>query len=248
MNLLVDLVEEELLPNLEIESVHPHEPVVIRHIPEPWQFVGAGNYTAVVCHPDHPRWVVKVYAPGRPGLEAEAEVYRRLGPHPAYSRCLHAGQDYLILERLHGVTLYECFLRGIPIPEQVIADVDAALHYARSRGLHPRDVHAKNVMMQDGHGLVVDVSDFLEPGRCTRWADLKRAYFRLYRPLLGRRPVPIPAGLLNLIRRGYRLYKRFAGDATLSKEAVQMPGRRTPAAPPPPENVYRETPDRESRQ
>ncbi|HYG59708.1 MAG TPA: serine/threonine protein kinase, partial [Symbiobacteriaceae bacterium] len=135
-------------------------------------------------------------------------VYRRLGIHPAYSRCLHAGEGYLILERLRGVTMYDCFRRGIRIPEQVIHDVDEALAYARSRGLNPRDVHAKNVMVRDGRGMVADVSDFLEPGHCSRWEDLKRVYYRFYRPLLYRYPVPIPSSLLNLIRRGYRLLKR----------------------------------------
>lgn len=50
--------------------------------------------------------------------------------------------------------------QGILITEQAIRDIDIALDYARSRGLHPHDVHAKNVMVNDGRGLIVDVSDF----------------------------------------------------------------------------------------
>ena len=87
--------------------------------------------------------MIKVYAPGRPGLTEEVEVYRRLGIHPAFSQCLYAGENFLVLKRLYGTTLYDCLHKGIPIPEQVIQDIDDALHYARSRGLFPHDVHGR---------------------------------------------------------------------------------------------------------
>lgn len=203
----VRTIEDSLLPDLHIESVDPHDPVVVRHTPRPWEFVGAGNYTAVFAHPEFPDWVVKVYAPGRPGLAEEAEVYRRLGAHRAYSHCLHVGQNYLVLKRLRGVTFYDCLRRGIRIPEQAIREIDEALAYARSRGLNPSDVHAKNVMLSDGHGLVADISDFGEPGSDTKWADLRRAYYRFYLPTLGRWPIPVPEFLLNLTRKLYRFLK-----------------------------------------
>lgn len=199
---LVHQVEEGLLPKLELESIAPYDPVVVRHLPKPWKLLGAGNYAAVMTHPDFFRMVVKVYAPGRPGLEDETEVYRRLGRHAAYSECYHTGKGYLILRRLSGVTLYNCLLRGIPIPRQVIRDIDAALAYARERGLNPTDVHGKNVMLQDGRGIVVDVSDFLEVEPCSMWDDLKKAYDRFYFPFLHH--LPIPEFLLTAVRKGYR--------------------------------------------
>jgi hypothetical protein len=204
-----DLIERELLPGLRVESVSPRDPVVAHHVPAPWRLLGAGNYAAVLTHPDHPEVVVKVYAPGRPGLEAEVEVYRRLGQHPAFSQCLYAGDGYLVLRRLHGVTLYDAVHRGIPIPEQVIRDVDRALDYARGRGLYPHDVHGRNVMMHEGRGLVVDVSDFLEREECSKWEDLKRAYYRLYRPVLLRFGLRVPLFMLNLTRGGYRWFRRL---------------------------------------
>lgn len=208
MKRFVRMVRGGLLPRLRIASENPYDPIVVHHIPSPWQLAGAGNYAAVVYHPDYPDWVVKVYAPGRPGLEAEVEVYRKLGPHPAFARCLHAGENFLVLTRLKGITLYNCLMRGIRIPEQVIKDIDGALAYAEKRGLHPRDVHAKNVMMLDGCGLVVDISDFGKAEPCSKWADLKRAYYRFYLPLLYRHPIPIPPLVLNLVRKGYRFYNR----------------------------------------
>lgn len=202
----IELVESELLPGLELASEQPHNPVIVQRYPKPWRLVGAGNYAGVFAHPSYPDRVVKVYAPGRGGLEEEAEVYRRLGRHPAFSECLHAGDVYLVLRRLSGVTLYNCVRRGIPIPRQVIEDIDDALAYAVRKGLHPHDVHGKNVMMKDGRGIVVDVSDFLNPEPCSMWNDLKKAYDILYIPLLRR--VPIPEFLLNAVRGGYRMWKK----------------------------------------
>lgn len=209
MNRFISLIENDLIPQLEARSVSPVDPIVVRRVPEPWQLLGAGNYATVVGHPDYPDRVVKVYAPGRPGIEAETEVYRRLGSHPAYSECYHVGGNYLVLRRLRGITLFECLRRGIRIPEQVIHDVDEALVYARNRGLYPNDVHGKNVMMHDGRGLVVDVSDFLEQEPCHKWDHLKNAYYKYYRRTLSRFPVPVPLPVLNLIRKSYRLYTRY---------------------------------------
>lgn len=207
---LVARIEGELLPALHLESVDPRDPVVPRRVPAPWRLLGAGNYAAVLAHPAHPEHVVKVYAPGRPGLEAEAEVYARLGRHPAYSACAHVGTGYLVLERLHGVTLYDAVHRGLPIPERVIRDIDEALDHARARGLHPHDVHGRNVMMHEGRGLVVDVSDFLEREDCAKWRDLRRAYYRLYRPLLMPLRLRVPYAVLDLVRAGYRLLRRVS--------------------------------------
>jgi hypothetical protein len=200
------LVERMLMPHLMVESDDPHDPVIIKRKPEPWIILGAGNYAAVLIDPDYKEWVVKVYAPGRPGLEQEVEVYRRLGSHHAYSQCLHDGDRYLILKRLTGITLYNCIRRGIRIPKQVIRDIDEALAYAVTKGLNPHDVHAKNVMMKDGRGIVVDVSDFLKNEPCTMWDDLKRAYNRLYIGPLTR--LPVPECILNFIRKGYRILKK----------------------------------------
>jgi hypothetical protein len=203
---MIDLIEGGLLPRLRIESVDPHDPIEVRHLPEPWKLLGAGNYATVLTHPDYSELVVKVYAPGRPGIEEETEVYRRLGKHPAYSECFHAGGTYLILRRLHGVTFYNCLLRGIHIPRQAIDDIDAALDDARSQGLNPHDVHGKNVMLQNGRGIVVDVSDFLKQEPCTMWDDVKTAYNRFYFPFLHH--IPIPRHFLNAVRKSYRWLNR----------------------------------------
>lgn len=211
---LAELVRRKLLPALRVESVSSRDPVVVHHAPEPWRVLGSGNFAAVLVHPDHPELVVKVYAPDRPGFEAEVEVYRRLGEHHAYSQCLHAENGFLVLQRLHGVTLYDCVHQGLPIPEQVIRDIDEALNHARQRGLHPHDVHGRNVMMRDGRGLVVDVSDFLKQEDCSKWEDLKTAYHGFYRPVFMRLRLRVPYFLLDLIRLGYRTFRRMVPEAS----------------------------------
>ncbi|MFC0210917.1 serine/threonine protein kinase [Paenibacillus chartarius] len=212
VRLFIEYIHTQLLPQLVVESTHPHDPIVVRHIPEPWKLMGAGNYAVVVSHPDFADRVVKIYAPGRHGWEEEVEVYRRLGQHPAYAECFHSDKDhrYLVLRRLYGVTLYDCFRRGIPIPEQVIFDIDEALDYARNRGLRPHDVHGKNVMLNaKGRGLVVDVSDFLKHEPCRMWHDLKKAYYKIYLPYLYDKQIPIPDVLLNVVRKAYRIVRRI---------------------------------------
>jgi hypothetical protein len=209
---LVEKVEKELLPHLNIKSIDPGNPVVPYYVPSPWKLLGVGNYAAVLTYPELDDFVVKVYAPGRPGIEEELEVYRRLGSHPAYSECLYEGTHYLILRRLRGHTFYACLLRGIHIPKQAIDDIDQALDYARERGLHPHDVHGKNVMLQDGRGVVVDISDFLKEDPCPMWDDVKAAYTRFYLPVFHK--LPIPEHVLNLVRKSYRWFDKRSRSRT----------------------------------
>jgi hypothetical protein len=217
---LTTLIYRELLPALKIESLSPHDPVVVHQAPTRWHVLGRGNYAAVLYHPEYPEVVVKVYAPGRPGFEAEREVYHRLGEHPAYSQCMYAEDGFLVLKRLHGVTLYDAVHQGLPIPEQVIQDIDRALGYARQRDLHPHDVHGRNVMMQAGRGLVVDVSDFLKEEDCTKWKDLKKGYQRVYRPIFMPLRLPVPYFVLDLVRLGYRVFRRLSPDRSRVAAAV----------------------------
>ncbi|MDG4656799.1 serine/threonine protein kinase [Ectobacillus antri] len=205
----IEMIEHQLLPELILESEYVYDPVRITRIPSEWECVGTGNYAGVFTHVDYPDWVVKVYARDFACLEKEADVYKRLGDHPAYSQLLHKGDVYLILKRLYGITLYDAFHRGLPIPESVIIDVNEALSYAKERGLNPYDVHGKNVMMHNNRGYVVDISDFYKQGEDTKWRDLVRAYYRIYLPLFYKRRIKVPYTLLDIVRYSYRIYKKF---------------------------------------
>ena len=209
MQYLIACIQHELLPTLHLESKEPHNPIVVHQVPLPWTCLGAGNYAAVFAHPDYPEQVVKVYAPGRPGITDEVEVYRRLGHHPAFSECYASGANFLVLKHLRGITLYDCLHSGVLILPQVILDIDEALDYARSRGLFPHDVHGRNVMMSSGRGLVVDISDFLHQSPCLAWQDLKWAYRWIYRPIFWHLCLRVPYILLDGVRAGYRLFVYF---------------------------------------
>ena len=206
---LVGSIHFELLPKLRIKSVNPHDPIKVSYIPKPWKLIGAGNYAAVFYHPSHPNQVVKIYAPGRPGFEEEVEVYRRLGSHPAFSECFYAKDGFLVLKRLYGITLYDCMHLGLTIPRKVIQDIDKALDYARSRGLFPHDIHGRNVMMHEGRGLVVDISDFLQEEKCSKWENLKKGYYLLYRPFISPLRLKVPYNILDIVRKSYRLAGNF---------------------------------------
>ncbi|MEO1432892.1 MAG: serine/threonine protein kinase [Cyanobacteria bacterium J06633_8] len=205
----VENIRVELLPKLQIESVNPHDPIKVRHIPPPWILIGTGNYAAVVHHPDYQDVVVKIYAPGRPGFEEEVEVYKRLGKHPAFSQLFYAEDGFLVLKRLYGVTIWDCIQLGMRVPKKVIEDIDKALDYARSRGLFPHDIHARNVMMHEGSGLVVDISDFLQQEKCSKWDNVKKAYYWVYLPLIYPLKLKVPLSLLNFVRKSYRFISSF---------------------------------------
>jgi hypothetical protein len=211
---LIQCVKQELLTQVQIQSIAAHNPVVVEQVPTPWRILGAGNYAAVFFHPDYSQQVVKVYGSDLDGFEEEVEVYERLGVHPAFSECLYAGANFLVLKRLPGITLYDCVQKGISIPKKVIEDIDQALHYARQKGLNPFDVHGRNVMMSAGRGLVVDVSDFLHPGNCPKWRHLKQAYFWLYCPIIRPLKLRIPYPLLNIVRKSYRYCCRWLRSFT----------------------------------
>lgn len=204
----VYLIENELLGKVELFSESPFDPINVRNHSESWELIGKGNYAAVFIHKAKPEWVVKMYGRNPEELEKEIGVYKKLGTHEAFSTLYTYGEQYLVLKKLEGITLFNALIKGIKIPESVIRDVDDALEYARSVGLNPYDVHGKNVVMNQGKGYIVDVSDFYKTGYCSKWDDLKKAYYKIYAPWISKCHPPIPFFVVDGIRKGYRLYKR----------------------------------------
>ncbi|USG67604.1 serine/threonine protein kinase [Brevibacillus ruminantium] len=202
-------VIESFLKAVKVESLSPHNPVLVRATPYPWEVVGVGNYAAVFGHPDYPEVVIKLYAPGRPGWEQEVEVYHKLGESRFFPVCYQSEPGYLVLKRMRGISLFDCFRYGIPIPPQVMDDVESALEEARAKGLFPHDVHGKNVLMDHGRGYLIDVSDYYKNKPDSKWRDLSMAYHRFYLPFIKDRGWKLPLWLLEVIRKGYRFYKKL---------------------------------------
>ena len=204
-------IKQDLVDIVKIYSKDPFDPVYVSSIPQGWTLHGKGNFAAVFSHPSLKGKVVKIYAENRNGIVGEITVYKKLGEHKAYSELEEYGERYLVLKKLDGITLYQAFKKGVFIPNSVISDVDKAINYAIQRGLNPTDIHGKNVIMNNGHGYIVDVSDFLKPYSCPKWKHFKFAYYTFYLPVFRRLHISLPNWFLERIRKGYQLYLRISG-------------------------------------
>ncbi|MGH8974453.1 MAG: serine/threonine protein kinase [Acidimicrobiia bacterium] len=194
---------ERSLREIEINARAGNEPVAIHHLPPVLRLVGYGTDAVVVQHPQLPGHVFKVYAPETLScLDDEHQAYERLNGSPAFPVCESRGDFYLMLSYEAGPTLYECLVHGIPVTDQMMADVEAARRYAREVGLHPKDLHLKNVVVQGGRAKVLDVSKYVAPGDEDRvWEHLAEGYHRFYPMIRGRR---IPVWVIELAKRTYR--------------------------------------------
>jgi hypothetical protein len=131
---------EDILALVRPESPDRHEPVVVDALPVPLRMVGKGTDAVVVAHPAWPDRVFKVYAEAAAdALHDEHLAYERLAGNQLFPACLGRGENYLVLSYEAGPTLYDCLVNGIPVPPQVMADVEAARSQARRAGLHPKD-------------------------------------------------------------------------------------------------------------
>jgi hypothetical protein len=210
---------ERLLAGIRLRAGASNEPITLEHLPAPLQILGSGTDAIVVRHPGLPERAFKVYAPETVGcLADEYHAYQYLAGSPYFAACLGRGDFYLVLSYEPGPTFYECLVRGIPIPEAAMADVEAARVYARQVGLHPKDIHLKNVLLQGERARVLDVSKYVAPGDEDRvWEHLAEGYRRFYPLLRGRR---IPVWVIEMVKRRYKAQPR--DQFSLDLFAVRM--------------------------
>ncbi|WP_163526778.1 serine/threonine protein kinase [Halobacillus ihumii] len=163
-----------------ISTVQIDEDQVIE-IPDELQLVGQGRSAAVFRIKDTMQ-AVKIFYSEQQGLaEKEGKIYEQLSNYIYYPELIEVGEGYLVLEYLDGVTFYDCLVCGIPITPRMVAMVDEALDYARSKGLNPSDIHLRNIMLTNDQQIkVIDVVRFSQEKECQHWPDLKRAYYSYY--------------------------------------------------------------------
>jgi hypothetical protein len=199
----VSAAVEQLLAAIRIRARAGNEPILLEHVPAPLGVLGHGTDAVAVRHPDHPERAYKVYAPETVAcLTDEYEAYRQLDGSPYHATCLGRGPFYLVLSYEPGPTFYDCLVEGIPIPARAMADVEAARRYARQVGLHPKDVHLKNIVLQGDRARVLDISKYVTPGDDDPvWDRLAEGYRRIYPLIRGRR---IPVWLIERVKRRYK--------------------------------------------
>jgi hypothetical protein len=181
---------------------HPNnEPVTIAGGHERLRCIGVGTDAAVFQHLDVPEFAFKVYAEEKADkIKIEEEVYGMIGDSPYFSTCYAAYDTFLVLSYEEGITLFDCILQGVHIPRQVVEDVEDARDYVREKGLNPRDIHLKNILMKDGRAKIIDVSEYVLSGNDFRWEHLKKGYEDYYQLIDGK---AVPFWLVETVRKWY---------------------------------------------
>ncbi len=195
------MVADTFLSNISISSNPNNEPVSIHGSSDHLRCIGIGTDAAVFQSIDVPTYAFKMYADDKiEKIQIEKKVYELLGDSPYFSTCFGFKDHYLVLNFEEGINLYDCLVQGIPIPKQIIKDIDDAREYARQKGLNPRDIHLKNILLQNGRAKIIDVSEYIQPGNDFRWEHLKKGYNRYYHLIEGK---PIPLKIIETIRKRY---------------------------------------------
>ncbi|MFC0472748.1 serine/threonine protein kinase [Halalkalibacter kiskunsagensis] len=189
------------IKTIEVVSNNENELVTVKGIPDRFQCIGVGTDAAVVRSVDAPDYAFKVYSNDKlEKLEVEKQVYEKLGQSDFFPNYYGSGSTNLVLSFEKGLTLYDCLLKGIHIPKQAIEDVDKAIVYALSRGLNPRDIHLKNILLHEGRAKLLDVSEYLKQGNDCRWDYLKQGYQENYHVIDGK---VVPFWIVETVRKWY---------------------------------------------
>ncbi|MFB3162341.1 serine/threonine protein kinase [Neobacillus sp. 179-J 1A1 HS] len=209
------IIADKDLSKISISSNPNNEPVSIHGSSDHLRCIGVGTDAAVFQSLENQNYAFKMYADDKIAkIQLEKKVYELLDDSPYFSTCFGFKDNYLVLNFEEGITLYDCLLQGIPIPKQIIKDVDHAREYARQKGLNPRDIHLKNVFLQNGRAKIIDVSEYVQPGNDLRWEHLKQAYDHYYHLIEGK---PIPLRLMETIRKRYNQSNHYS---TLAEEFI----------------------------
>ena len=198
------------LSKITVFSNPNNEPVTISGGADDLKCIGVGTDAAVFQSLNAPDFAFKKYAKDKIAkVKVEANVYEILGDSPFFSTCFASYDEYLVLSYEEGKTLFDCVLQGIHIPEQVINNVEDAREYVRTRGLNPRDIHLKNILLQNGRAKILDVSEYILPGNDFRWEHLKSGYEQYYHLIDGD---PVPFWLVETIRKWYNQRNKYSSS------------------------------------
>ena len=193
-------IEKELY-NIKVISHGHNELVHVKINSDSFECVGVGTDAAVFRHVDNPHLAFKVFCHEKIyKIDIESSVYLKLNQSDYYPVYHGKGNNFLAISYEEGINLYDCLLKGIHIPNQVVNDVDSAILYACEKGLNPRDIHLKNIILRNGRAKIVDVSEYLSPGNDKRWEHLKEGYHEYYHLIDG---IALPHWILETVKKWY---------------------------------------------
>lgn len=214
-------IAHDSLSQITVFSNSDNKPVTISGHSDELKCVGVGTDAAVFQHFYAPSYAFKVYAKDKVSkIKAEKDIYNTLSSSPYFPVCFAAYDKYLVLSYEGGTTLFDCLLQGIHIPDQVVKDVEDAREHVRKRGLNPRDMHLKNILLQNGRAKIIDVSEYIQPGNDFRWEHLKKGYEAYYHLIDG---TSIPYWLAETIRKWYnQRHRHFASFDEFMKTVIKL--------------------------
>jgi len=214
-------IAHDSLSQITVFSNPDNKPVTISGHSHELKCIGVGTDAAVFQHFNVPSYAFKVYAEDKVSkIKMEKDIYDRLRDASYFPACFAAYDRYLVLSYEEGTTLFDCLLQGIHIPNQVIKDVEDAREYVRKKGLNPRDMHLKNILLQNGRAKIIDVSEYIQPGNDYRWEHLKQAYESYYHLIDG---TSIPYWLAETVRKWYhQRNKQFSSFDEFMRTVIKL--------------------------
>ncbi|EAZ86978.1 serine/threonine protein kinase [Lysinibacillus sp. FSL M8-0216] len=208
------------LSKIKVFSNPNNEPVTICGEANDLKCIGVGTDAAVFQSLSVPAYAFKIYAKDKVHkVKVEATVYQVLEESPYFSTCFAAYNEYLVLSYEEGKTLFDCILQGIHIPKQVINEVEEAREYVRKKGLNPRDIHLKNILLQNGRAKIIDVSEYTLQGNDHRWEHLKKGYEQYYHLIDGN---SVPFWLVETIRKWYNQRGKNTSFEEFAKNILKL--------------------------
>ncbi|KOY83177.1 serine/threonine protein kinase [Lysinibacillus macroides] len=208
------------LSKINVFSNPNNEPVTISGEADDLKCIGVGTDAAVFQCLFAPAYAFKVYAKDKVHkVKVEARVYQILEDSPFFPTCFASYDEYLVLSYEEGKTLFDCILQGIHIPEQVVQEVEDAREYIRNKGLNPRDIHLKNILLQNGRAKIIDVSEYTLQGNDFRWEHLKKGYEQYYHLIDGN---SVPFWLVETIRKWYNQRGKNSSYEEFTKNMLKL--------------------------
>lgn len=162
------------------------------------ELVGTGR-SAFVFRIKSSNKAIKVFFPEFTYIaKEEAEIYKILQNISYYPSIHDAGLNYIVMDYIKGLTLFECISQGKFITPTHIEEIDHALSLALAKGLNPSDIHLRNIFITSTDEIkMIDVARFRQPKHCRQWDNLKKAYHQFYRKRFF--PKKIAASHLNIV-------------------------------------------------